>query len=181
AAAPTRPPAALRGTDTAAPAPADSAEIRTPPSKPVSALAPSIARTVPAVTVRRETPAPRPMRIEPEPVRVATARPAPGRGAATARALPPEARAAVLPAGTRILPRHLYEVRAKVLPSPPPPGYAPAWEDGRLNPHRANMSIEGYRRTQLVWTRTVPRELVRGAPAGIEDPVLLYPDEVGRR
>jgi hypothetical protein len=41
-----------------------------------------------------------------------------------------------------------------------PEGYRPAWEDGRLNPHRGPRTIQGEVDQSLVWTNTVPRRLV---------------------
>ncbi|RVV98427.1 hypothetical protein EKE94_05765 [Mesobaculum littorinae] len=41
-----------------------------------------------------------------------------------------------------------------------PKGYEPAWEDGRLNPHRGKQTFSGAVQTALVWTQTVPRRLV---------------------
>ena len=64
------------------------------------------------------------------------------------------------PANARIVPRHVYEkksasqVRRKV-----PEGYRKAWDDDRLNPKRAEMTPEGIRQSDLVWTRTIPRKL----------------------
>ncbi|SDY20285.1 SPOR domain-containing protein [Citreimonas salinaria] len=56
-----------------------------------------------------------------------------------------------------------------------PPGYEPAWEDGRLNPWRAWQKVAGFRATQRVWTSTVPRiGIPEGVPATVEDPVAVY-------
>ncbi len=41
-----------------------------------------------------------------------------------------------------------------------PHGYRPAWTDDRLNPRRAEQSLGGIARMELVWTNTVPRRLV---------------------
>jgi len=47
--------------------------------------------------------------------------------------------------------------------SPPitvPPGYRPAWTDGRLNPDRGKQTLSGALQTALIWTQEVPRRLV---------------------
>lgn len=59
----------------------------------------------------------------------------------------------------RIVPKHVYDAQGHVLPAVPK-GYQPAWDDDRLNPHRAHMTREGYRSTQQVWSNTVPRRLL---------------------
>ncbi|MFL4468443.1 SPOR domain-containing protein [Tateyamaria armeniaca] len=61
---------------------------------------------------------------------------------------------------TRVLPRHVYDQRAARGTFPVPKGYRPVWEDDRLNPRRAEQSLEGIARTRLIWTQTVPRRLV---------------------
>ncbi|GHE03034.1 hypothetical protein U879_19000 [Defluviimonas sp. 20V17] len=59
-----------------------------------------------------------------------------------------------------------------------PPGYKPAWDDGRLNPLRGPRTPEGNAQMDLVWTHSVPRKLIdtttmRGAAA--QYPGLRYP------
>ncbi|MFP7672633.1 hypothetical protein ACG74X_04655 [Marivita sp. S0852] len=71
----------------------------------------------------------------------------------------------------RIVPKHVYESQGDTLPTVPK-GYKPAWEDDRLNPHRAHMTRNGYRATQQVWSNTVPRERLM-APQEIKDPVIV--------
>ena len=71
----------------------------------------------------------------------------------------------------RIVPKHVYDAQGDTLP-PVPKGYKPAWEDDRLNPHRAHMTRQGYIATQRVWTNTVPRQQVQGAPT-IKQPVIV--------
>ena len=41
-----------------------------------------------------------------------------------------------------------------------PPGYRPAFEDGRFNPYRAQQTLAGRSDMQRIWTNTVPRQLV---------------------
>lgn len=43
--------------------------------------------------------------------------------------------------------------------SAPPPGYAVAWDDGRLNPYRGIGTPQGEAQMQQVWTNTVPRRI----------------------
>lgn len=79
-----------------------------------------------------------------------------------------------LPGDTRIVPRHVYESR-DVSDNIVPAGYRPAWEDDRLNPYRAYMTLDGYDATQKLWTHTVPRRLIKRV-GGYEhrDPILAY-------
>lgn len=41
----------------------------------------------------------------------------------------------------------------------PPPGYKPAWDDDRLNPHRGEQTIAGELAMDRIWTRATPAEL----------------------
>lgn len=81
-----------------------------------------------------------PVVAKPAPV----ARPAPVRVVAAVSVPAPAAPAAApvvatvqIGPDTRIIPRHVYENRQNTLIAAVPDGYRPAWEDGRLNPHRA--------------------------------------------
>ncbi len=62
---------------------------------------------------------------------------------------------------TRVLPRHVYEsnlvtqVQADV-----PEGYRRVFDDGRLNPRRAEMTFAGKAQTDKIWTRRTPRRLI---------------------
>ncbi|MEO0939139.1 MAG: SPOR domain-containing protein [Pseudomonadota bacterium] len=67
---------------------------------------------------------------------------------------------AALQPGTRIVPRHVYTNRQNTGFQPVPQGYRRVWEDDRLNPRRAEQTVQGYQRTQLIWTDTVPRRLI---------------------
>lgn len=79
----------------------------------------------------------------------------------------------------RIVPRHLYQAadashrRVRV-----PEGYRPAWKDDRLNPRRAEQTLDGRAQMRLVWTDTVPRRLVdprTGRDVRADHPKLFYP------
>lgn len=87
---------------------------------------------------------------------------------------------------TRIVPRHVYEKRqittnvqiangnqnvatgkrstslavTRQVVLAPPPGYKPAWDDGRLNPERATGTVAGEAQSNQIWTQTVPRKLI---------------------
>ncbi|MCL3880935.1 hypothetical protein [Marivita sp. GX14005] len=74
-------------------------------------------------------------------------------------------------AETRIVPLHVYTAQGDRLP-PVPKGYKRAWEDDRLNPHRAHMTPEGYIASQRVMSHTVPRRSVSGATT-IQRPVIV--------
>ena len=62
----------------------------------------------------------------------------------------------------RVLPKHVYENRQNTrVGNSIPKGYRRAFKDDRLNPHRAEMTMQGIAQTELIWTNTVPRRLVR--------------------
>ncbi len=71
----------------------------------------------------------------------------------------------------RIVPKHVYDAQGDTLP-PIPKGYKPAWEDDRLNPHRAHQTRQGYRATQQILSNTVPRRAL-SAPQDIRNPVIV--------
>jgi len=64
---------------------------------------------------------------------------------------------------TRIVPRHVAVNRVNTTNVQVPHGYKKVWEDGRLNPHRAEQSLAGHQAMGLVWTSTVPRRLINQA------------------
>ena len=109
----------------------------------VAAVAPRRATApVPRAVVRRvRTPSPKPTVIA-APASVAA--PVAVAVAATPRRMPPAAAGAA---------RSQFVV---------PKGYKAAWTDGRLNPRRAMGTARGKAQMELIWTRTVPRRLVRG-------------------
>lgn len=47
-----------------------------------------------------------------------------------------------LPADTRIVPRHVYENRRNTTDVAVPTGFKPAWDDDRLNPKRAERTLQ---------------------------------------
>lgn len=65
--------------------------------------------------------------------------------------------------GTRVVPKHVYDNRvlAHGANAPQvPEGYQRVFDDGRLNPYRAEQTFEGKARMELIWTNTVPRRLI---------------------
>lgn len=61
---------------------------------------------------------------------------------------------------TRFIPEHLIPERRALSTVETPKGFRPAWMDGRLNPRRAEQTLEGQAQTRQIWTDTVPRRLV---------------------
>ncbi|MBU2981765.1 SPOR domain-containing protein [Lentibacter algarum] len=80
---------------------------------------------------------------------------------------------------TRVVPRHVYDnEQASKVTQKVPKGYRPAWTDDRLNTKRANMTVNGIRQSDLVWTRTVPRKLYLRSSGRVVNnlfPKLRYP------
>jgi hypothetical protein len=63
----------------------------------------------------------------------------------------------------RVVPRHVYEANLESLVSTEvPDGYRLAFDDGRLNRHRAEMTFEGKAQSDRIWTRKLPRRLLPG-------------------
>jgi hypothetical protein len=105
----------------------------------------------------------------------------PGESHSRLRSAPSAAQAA----RTRIVPLHVYKENVLAVDVPVPDGYRRVWDDGRLNPRRAEQSVAGYMESQQVWTRTVPRRLVDPfetatvtAPKIVERPNRLRPAPV---
>lgn len=63
-------------------------------------------------------------------------------------------------AGTRVVPKHVAINRQNTQNQPLPNGYRRVWQDGRLNPKRAEQTLEGRAQMRLIWTNTVPRRLI---------------------
>ena len=68
--------------------------------------------------------------------------------------------AASLPGDTVIVPKHVAIDRLDTDVRDVPAGYRKVFDDGRLNPRRAEQTISGHARMSLVWTHTVPRRLI---------------------
>lgn len=61
----------------------------------------------------------------------------------------------------RVVPRHVYEANKHTqVVSVVPEGYRRAFDDGRLNERRAEMTLAGEAQMAQVWTQTVPYQLV---------------------
>lgn len=64
-------------------------------------------------------------------------------------------------AKTRIVPKHVAQNRINTIDNVRAPrGYKQVWDDGRLNPHRAEQTLAGRSDMLLIWTQTVPRRLI---------------------
>ena len=61
----------------------------------------------------------------------------------------------------RVVPRHVYEANQHTQVSQiVPEGYRRAFEDGRLNERRAEMTLAGQAQMAQIWTESLPRQLV---------------------
>lgn len=78
----------------------------------------------------------------------------------------------------RIVPRHIYEKQQAAHDVQIPEGYRPLWQDDRLNPKRAHATQAGKAAMDLIWTQTVPRQLIdrrSGRDVTRQFPGLNYP------
>lgn len=82
-------------------------------------------------------------------------------------------------AAPRVAPKHVYAMqKASTQGVYVPEGYAPIWEDDRLNPYRTHQTFAGKAQMDLIWTRTVPRRLIvreTGQVVTQDYPGLQYP------
>jgi len=60
----------------------------------------------------------------------------------------------------RVMPKPAYQQRVLSQGVQVPKGYRPIWEDDRLNPRRAEQTLQGKRQMEQTWTQTTPRRLV---------------------
>jgi len=105
-----------------------------------------------------------PVRCGPQTVTRGAAKTLPGTTAPTSYT-PASARSVATRPGavgprTRVVPHHIYKARYTQDRFPVPEGYRTVWEDDRLNPRRAEQSLDGIAQTRLSWTQTVPRRLI---------------------
>ncbi|MEM9967405.1 MAG: hypothetical protein AAF755_04820 [Pseudomonadota bacterium] len=83
----------------------------------------------------------------------------------------------VVDAQTRLIPRHVAENRLNTDNLRVPKGYKRVWDDGRLNPRRAEYTLQGRSDMLYMWTNTIPRRLVNVATGlDVTDSVpLIFP------
>lgn len=78
----------------------------------------------------------------------------------------------LVPPKTRVIPKHVYDIRRASQDVKVPRGYRAGWKDDRLNLRRAEGTLEGRASMNLVWTNTVPRRLVSASTAQVAEPPL---------
>ncbi|OWU70425.1 hypothetical protein ATO3_20840 [Marinibacterium profundimaris] len=140
------PPPAVFETTKSDPAPAAAPRQAPPPlfAAPTTTREPSPAPPPTVFQTTKSEPAPAP-RVTPPAPRTTT----PQRVAAPAPQPVPKPRStttttastAVIGPNTRVIPLHVYEERANAQNLPVPEGYRPVWDDGRLNPQRAERTL----------------------------------------
>lgn len=78
----------------------------------------------------------------------------------------------LVPPKTRVIPKHVYDIRRTSQDVKVPRGYRAGWKDDRLNLRRAEGTLEGRASMNLVWTNTVPRRLVSASTGQVAEPPL---------
>ena len=120
-----------------------------PPKAVVSAAPKSTRRSKPAV-----------MKAAPSNVILASANPNRSKGRYAQVRSGQTGEVVLIPLGTRVVPRHVFESHRAARRLKVPRGYSAVWQDDRLNPRRAVQTLEGHARMNLIWTKTVPRRLI---------------------
>lgn len=101
-----------------------------------------------------------------------------GRNGMGAAAVSPSVTVAT--ASGAVVPRHVYEQQVEATRGVAvPKGYRPVWKDDRLNPNRARGTAAGQAGMDLIWTQTLPRQLIdrrSGRNVTRDYPGLTYPN-----
>jgi hypothetical protein len=122
----------------------------------------------PVATIPEPSPALSPETKTEETVKTVSA-PAPATGVApTTSTVTPKPRPQITPTKAqpsaapepRFVPAHIAEALQNQRPVTVPKGYRSAWQDGRLNPRRAEQTLSGQAQMRAIWTDTVPRRLI---------------------
>ena len=95
-----------------------------------------------------------------------------------AHAAPSAPRPVVVTGQTRVVPRHVHVQQQNAKGIKIPKGYKSAWTDDRLNPYRAQQTLDGMAQMDVTWSRTVPRYLIdarTGRDISFRYPGLRYP------